>query len=966
MAPLEREKAIIFVVVNRTQVHKLYKGPSPPVPTVPLSAPSPPSPPNPPKLARGRGVKLDHNYHHHNHHNHHHHHECTGRQGAPSETPKDPPHVATYHSVPGEEGVGGGKTFQYESSLPSLPVPALEDTLELYLASVEPHLSPEEMQTTRAIVNRFAGGLGPHLQKTEGETGAEEELELFFTPQSSHSPHRALIHPTELSSTPQSSHSHHRALIHTTELSFTPHSSYPPHRALIHTTELSFTPQSSHSPHRALIHPTELSSTPQSSQPHHRALIHTTELSSTPQSSHPHHRALIHTTELLSTPQSSHSPHRALIHTTELLFTPQSSHPHHRALIHTTELSSTPQSSYPPHRALFHTTELSSTPQSSHSPHRALNHTTELSFTPQSSHSPHRALIHTTELSSTPQSSHSPHRALFHTTELLSTPQSSQPHHNALFLQLEDWWMQKAYLTFREPLLPCMNTAGPHPLTMTRWKPSLDCAFQRGGLYLWAVLYFYQLLREERFKPHMNRKGEPLSMEQFRWLFNCTRIPGQNVDSLRHCWKSKEEGECPQHVVVLCQGHVWCLDPWDAKGEPLTPPELEAQLKEVWERCGLMGPGEGVAALTCDKREVWAENRDWLKSLSFENMKNLELIETAAFVFVVDETCPATQQEAVWEALCGDATNRWADKSMSAILTRNGYIFSNNDTTTYDAMVTVLTTHYQLLLLEHMGGRWDGEGVRASLPPPKQLRFDVDGKLVNAISTAKETSQAYTSNISTHPFFFTDFGRKHLRPHHLHPDSFVQMALQLAYLRLHGRPAPTYETASTRRFYHGRTETIRSCTTEAVSWARAMLDPAAPGSERRQKLYKAIEKHNQLRERCEDSRGVDRHLLGLYLLAVEEGDVPEIFSDPAFAKSGGGGNYALSTSIVGYTDAYGGVAAMTPDGYGCFYSIQLDRISFIVTSFVSSEQSDGSQFSEAVRQSLREMWEVVVAPRSAL
>ena len=39
------------------------------------------------------------------------------------------------------------------------------------------------------------------------------------------------------------------------------------------------------------------------------------------------------------------------------------------------------------------------------------------------------------------------------------------------------------------------------------------------------------------------------------------------------------------------------------------------------------------------------------------------------------------------------------------------------------------------------------------------------------------------------------------------------------------RPAPVYETATTRLFYHGRTETLRACTTESVQFCRAMADP---------------------------------------------------------------------------------------------------------------------------------------------
>ena len=39
------------------------------------------------------------------------------------------------------------------------------------------------------------------------------------------------------------------------------------------------------------------------------------------------------------------------------------------------------------------------------------------------------------------------------------------------------------------------------------------------------------------------------------------------------------------------------------------------------------------------------------------------------------------------------------------------------------------------------------------------------------------------------------------------------------------RPGVTYESAQTRKFQLGRTEVIRSASTESGAWARAMLDP---------------------------------------------------------------------------------------------------------------------------------------------
>ena len=53
------------------------------------------------------------------------------------------------------------------------------------------------------------------------------------------------------------------------------------------------------------------------------------------------------------------------------------------------------------------------------------------------------------------------------------------------------------------------------------------------------------------------------------------------------------------------------------------------------------------------------------------------------------------------------------------------------------------------------------------------------------------------------------------------------MVLQLAYYRTAGEFSATYETALTRMFKHGRTETIRSYTAEAREWVLAMC--ASPG-----------------------------------------------------------------------------------------------------------------------------------------
>lgn len=53
------------------------------------------------------------------------------------------------------------------------------------------------------------------------------------------------------------------------------------------------------------------------------------------------------------------------------------------------------------------------------------------------------------------------------------------------------------------------------------------------------------------------------------------------------------------------------------------------------------------------------------------------------------------------------------------------------------------------------------------------------------------------------------------------------------------------------------------------------------------------------------------------------GDTLELFA--VCVCSGGGGNFVLSTSLVGYTTVLGAVAPMVHHGYGFFYRIRDDR-----------------------------------------
>lgn len=77
------------------------------------------------------------------------------------------------------------------------------------------------------------------------------------------------------------------------------------------------------------------------------------------------------------------------------------------------------------------------------------------------------------------------------------------------------------------------------------------------------------------------------------------------------------------------------------------------------------------------------------------------------------------------------------------------------------------------------------------------------------------------------------------------PDSFIQMAMQLAYYKLHSKPPAHYESAGLRRFRNTRTECIRSTSIESVQFAQTMLSDDTK-EKKKEAMMTAINAHKKI------------------------------------------------------------------------------------------------------------------------
>ena len=250
----------------------------------------------------------------------------------------------------------------------------------------------------------------------------------------------------------------------------------------------------------------------------------------------------------------------------------------------------------------------------------------------------------------------------------------------------------------------------------------------------------------------------------------------------------------------------------------------------------------------------------------------------------------------------------------------------------------------------------------AKLPPPAQIKFNLTEDVLAQIASAKQEYEVkiVQNGVALYVLEFDQFGKNLVKNAKLSPDGFVQMALQLAYYTKHGKLCLTYESSHTRIFRKGRTETVRSASTDALAFVQSMHDPDAGDLQRIGLLRKAVNSHIAYMRQAMSGNGVDRHLMGLYVIAYKAGLVgektPAIFTDAGYQL-----NYQLSTSQTpGYQTGGGGFNPTDLNGYGVSYVVNDDTLVFHVSSWKASQETSSTEFATSISEALMAMRAVLL------
>ncbi|KAI5626275.1 carnitine palmitoyltransferase 1A, partial [Silurus asotus] len=543
---------------------------------------------------------------------------------------------------------------------------------------------------------------------------------------------------------------------------------------------------------------------------------------------------------------------------------------------------------------------------------------------------------------------------------------------------VSDWWEEYIYLRSRNPIMVNSNYYAMDFLYV--FPTNYQAA--RAGNTIHSIMLYRRMLDRAQIKPLFALANRvPFCSAQWERLYNTSRIPGQERDSLQHVSDSR-------HIVVYHKGRYFKVSMF-YDGRLLLPREIEQQIERILADTSEPQPGEEkLAALTAGDRVPWACARDaYLRQ--GKNRQSLDAIEKAAFFVTLDDTEQHHDPKKPYESLHsfgksllhGKCYDRWFDKSFNLIVYKNGTIGLNAEHSWADAPIIghlwehVLST--DAIKLGYTEDRHCKGQPHRNLPGPQRLQWNIPPDCQTMIANSLAVAQALADDVDMAIIPFQEFGKGLIKKCKTSPDAFIQIALQLAHFRDKGKFCLTYEASMTRLFREGRTETVRSCTNETCAFVKAMVN-----NDTREKklslLKQAAEKHQLMYRIAMTGKGIDRHLFCLYVISqylqqdspflkkvlsepwrlstsqtpLQQPELFDLVNHPEFVSSGGGfGPVFLAAHSL--------LRQVADDGYGVAYIIVGENlINFHISCKCSSPETDAQRFGNNIRQAMLDMLEL--------
>lgn len=432
---------------------------------------------------------------------------------------------------------------------------------------------------------------------------------------------------------------------------------------------------------------------------------------------------------------------------------------------------------------------------------------------------------------------------------------------------------------------------------------------ERAAILGFSTLKFISALKKHQITSDVSPNSQrPLAMKSFGYLFGSTRYPSEHGHgiNIKHFADSK-------HVAILCDGKFYRLQVLNDANEIIIG---QSNLQKIFDQ--IISTAEkdhevfkqSISSITSESIEEWYNLRKLLSSNEL-NAKSLETLDSALLLinldlnnFIIDDKhsnylniCHGTSNidDDTGEQR-GSCNSRWYDK-LQLIVSKDSLASVVWEPTSNDANVVLryvsdIYTDSILRLARNINNLklfslWPKTQVHDVFQDDhaffddslfSELKWDLsDPYLLHRLHLAEtrlgDLLSQYDSRIE-----MLKFGKLFAKSINLNADSLIQLAIQLTHYALYGKMVSSCESISTRRFENSRSELCFIQSPEILRIAQNFISNASDKS-RWEYIKQGVEQINQLKQRCRNGYGFEKHIKALKLSYIQRNYLNQIKPD---------------------------------------------------------------------------------------
>lgn len=418
---------------------------------------------------------------------------------------------------------------------------------------------------------------------------------------------------------------------------------------------------------------------------------------------------------------------------------------------------------------------------------------------------------------------------------------------------------------------------------------------QRSASLINSSLKFIISLRAEALEPDLTPKNKnPLTMNCYKNLFGTTRFPLDNSREDKYHQISIKKSQKPSnHIVLISDNQYYVLEVLNEENEIyFNDYDLSLIIQEIIDDSKnfsiIDSINNAIGSLTTQSYNYWKLGRS---ELSSSNSSNLQTIDDALFIMVLDSNSPETDQEKTLiishgtsqlsddNIQIGTCTSRWYDK-LQMIVTKNsvaGIIWESTsmDSTAILRFISDIYTDSILKLAKNINAieyslftqDSSAENIikfvpnKLNKPSYKRMIFNITPELSNLIHLS-ETRLADLINQHHYTTHKLKFNTELLENFNVPTDSFLQICLQITNYSLYGKLSNTLEPITTRKFKDSRTELIAIQNDEISNLVKLFITNSS-SSVKWEAFERCCKIHSNQYLDAMRGKGFERHLTSL-------------------------------------------------------------------------------------------------------